>query len=402
MRLPNGYGSVIKMSGKRRKPYAVRVSDIIEYVDVYAPEELPKEYRYDFKRVGLKWSKSKYTAVTSDSVKDYVIELPYTVGKSFKQKFRYVAFFEKSDTAYSFLAEMNNNEVVGEHQKYTETPTFAEMYEKWKRYKKSLPDKISPKTWRNYDIAFNHLVDLHHKKFNALRTEEIQNAVNKWTCKSGSTVSNIRTVINNLYKYSVMNGYVDRDKDYSPFVVYSWVDNTEQIHSRYTNDEIALLWSNLYVVNNVDLVLITIYTGLRPTELLEITTDNVHIEEKYMIGGIKTNAGIDRTIPIADKILPLIKNRYNKDRRFLVNNRNGNHYTYKSYLASNFNKVMSQTGLQHLPHDGRHTFASLMDDVGANDVCIKLIMGHSMRNDVTKGTYTHKTLEQLLAEVNKI
>ena len=26
MRLPNGYGSVIKLSGKRRKPYAVRIT----------------------------------------------------------------------------------------------------------------------------------------------------------------------------------------------------------------------------------------------------------------------------------------------------------------------------------------------------------------------------------------
>ena len=57
---------------------------------------------------------------------------------------------------------------------------------------------------------------------------------------------------------------------------------------------------------------------------------------------------------------------------------------------------------KYLPHDGRHTFASLMDSAGANDVCIKLIMGHSMKNDTTKGTYTHKTLEELLTEVNKI
>lgn len=58
--------------------------------------------------------------------------------------------------------------------------------------------------------------------------------------------------------------------------------------------------------------------------------------------------------------------------------------------------------MKHLPHDGRLTFASLMDNAGANDVCIKLIMGHSMKNDTTKGTYTHKTLEELLTEVNKI
>ena len=76
--------------------------------------------------------------------------------------------------------------------------------------------------------------------------------------------------------------------------------------------------------------------------------------------------------------------------------------TLWSYMNGNFNTCMGKLKMKHLPHDGRHTFASLMDSAGANDVCIKLIMGHSMKNDTTKGTYTHKTLEELLAEVNKI
>lgn len=48
------------------------------------------------------------------------------------------------------------------------------------------------------------------------------------------------------------------------------------------------------------------------------------------------------------------------------------------------------------------TFHRRMDDAGANEVCIKLIMGHSMKNNVTKGVYTHKTTQQLIDEVNKI
>ena len=43
MRLPNGYGSVIKLKGKRRKPYAVRTSEISEFVEIDAPKE-PRIY----------------------------------------------------------------------------------------------------------------------------------------------------------------------------------------------------------------------------------------------------------------------------------------------------------------------------------------------------------------------
>ena len=59
-----------------------------------------------------------------------------------------------------------------------------------------------------------------------------------------------------------------------------------------------------------------IYTGLRPTELLEIQTENVHLDEKYMVGGMKTEAGKDRIIPLNDKIIPLVKNRYDANKKY--------------------------------------------------------------------------------------
>ena len=78
-----------------------------------------------------------------------------------------------------------------------------------------------------------------------------------------------------------------------------------------------------------------IYTGLRPTELLEIQTENVHLDEKYMVGGMKTEAGKDRIIPLNDKIIPLVKNRYDANKKYLINNKFGNHYTYGAYMNGN-------------------------------------------------------------------
>ena len=210
----------------------------------------------------------------------------------------------------------------------------------------------------------------------------------------------MRSVLKNLYSYAIMNGYAETDM--TTHLVYEWTDSEEEIHTPYTDEEIKKLWDNLYEINNVDILLIFIYTGLRPSELLNILTENVFLDKQYMVGGMKTENGKDRIIPIADKILPLIKARYDPDRKYLINNRYGNHYSYGSYVSANFKTVINRLGMQHIPHDGRHTFATLMDRVGANEVCTKLIMGHSMKNDITKGTYTHKTVEDLLKEVNKI
>ena len=108
-----------------------------------------------------------------------------------------------------------------------------------------------------------------------------------------------------------------------------------------------------------------------------------------------------KNIPVAETIIT-VGSSHHKMYLTYANNKFGNHYTYGTYMNGNFNTCMGKLKMKHLPHDGRHTFASLMDSAGANDVCIKLIMGHSMKNDTTKGTYTHKTLEELLTEVNKI
>lgn len=55
--------------------------------------------------------------------------------------------------------------------------------------------------------------------------------------------------------------------------------------------------------------------------------------------------------------------------------------------------------MNHLPHDGRHYFATKMDLLGTNELCVKLIMGHIVK-DITKDVYTHKEWNNLLKTVN--
>lgn len=405
MRKPNGYGCVLKMSGKRRKPYAVRTSSIEEYIEIYIEDSIPDDLRRSLKLNNFRQLKnnSLWIALRTDKSQKYAATLQkqgIKTGVSFRQTYKFHAYFEKPELAYSYLAELNNGNVVAEHKKFTDCPTFAEMYDMWKKYRLSLKKQMSESTWRNYEIAYNHLAPLHNKKFISIKTTDAQEVLNSYNHKSSSTVGCIRAVLKSMYGYACMNGYVDTD--ITQYLVYEWTDADEEIHAPYTPEEIGILWQKLYEVNNVDIILIYIYTGMRPSELLNVLTENVHLDEQYLVGGMKTEAGTDRIIPIADKILPLVKNRYDPNKKYLINNRYGNHYTYGSYVSANFNTVMNRVGMQHIPHDSRHTFATLMDNAGANDVCVKLIMGHSMRNDTTKGVYTHKSVSDLLKEVNKI
>ena len=55
---------------------------------------------------------------------------------------------------------------------------------------------------------------------------------------------------------------------------------------------------------NVQYILFMVYSGFRISGFLSLDIRNINMEENYMIGGIKTDAGRDRIVPIH----PLIKN----------------------------------------------------------------------------------------------
>lgn len=365
MKMPNGYGSVVKLSGARRKPWAVRVSYLQEQPD----------------------------------------------GRVMRKQ-KYLAYFAEQKHALTYLAEYNSGNVVKEHVKYTDVPTFAELFEKWKKYRKSLKNNPAPSTWRNYEIAFNMFADVHHEKIVSIRAQELQNCITAQSSKSRTTIGNMRAIIRGMWEYAIVNEYTE--KNITEHLVFEFTESGVPVHTRFSDEELRQLWDSLWVVNNIDIVLIYIYTGLRPVELLEIKSEDVHLEERYMIGGVKTEAGRNRIIPIHEAIVPLVEYRLKQNRPYLITNKFGNPYTRAVYHYSNWNTLMLNLHFNHVPHDCRYTFAALADNACMNVTAKKIIMGHALPNkegtafktgghaDVTQDVYTEKTLAELLAEVNKL
>lgn len=363
MKLPNGYGSVVKLKGKRRQPYAVRISYLEEQPD-----------------------------------------------GTVKRKRKYLEYFSEQKNAISYLAEYNNGKVVKEHERYAESPTFAEMYEKWKKYRKTLKSNPAASTWRNYEIAFERFSAIHHKKIVTMRAQDLQDIFTAASAKSKTTVGNMRAIVRGMWSYAITNEYTEND--ITQHLVFDASESGVPIHTRFTDAEISRLWDALWTINNVDIILIYIYTGVRPVELLEILSEDVHLDERYMVGGVKTEAGINRIIPIHESIVPLIEYRLNQNRKYLITNKFGNHYTRAVYHNSNWNTVMERMNLNHAPHDCRYTFAALADNANMNRICKKIIMGHALANkdgtafksggngDVTDDVYTEKTIPQLVEAVN--
>lgn len=340
MKHPNGYGSVFKLSGNRRKPWAVRI-----------------------------------TAGWSDAG---------------KQKYEYLDYFESRQKAMIALADYNNNPYDLSSGKIT----FNEMYE---RFKKERFPKMSKSSQSGYTMAYNRSKNLHNMKFIDIRKSHMQTVIDNCD-KSRGTKKKIKVLFNQLYKHALENDLTH--KDYSRFVELPKNDK-ESTRNPFTLDEIQLLWNNIDRLDHIDTVLIMIYTGLRPGELVLIENEKVKLEERYLRGGFKTDAGTNRVVPIHKKIHKLIENRIDSKRKYLIRNFEGNQLSYYVYYHEMFKKIMKQLELNHRPHDCRHTFATLMDNAGANKISIRRIMGHAGK-DITDRVYTHKDIEQLLIAIDTL
>lgn len=336
MKNPNGYGSVFKLSGNRRKPWCARIT--VGWTD---------EGRQQYKNIG---------------------------------------YYEERSEAMIALAQYNNDPYDLDSNKIT----FAEVYEKWSEEK--FP-KISDSNVRGYKTSFNKCVLLHNMKFKQIRKMHMQRIINENSQLSYQVRMKLKTLFSQLYQFGIENDIVE--KDYSKFVE-AGEQTTKLVRMPFTDAEIELLWRNLdrpYV----DSILIMIYSGMRVGELLSIKSANVNIDKQILIGGIKTKASIDRTIPIHDRILSLI----DTSNEYFIVSPTGKKMSYNNYIQRQFTPLMKELGMNHLPHDCRHTTATKLDNAGVDRTIIKLILGHTS-NDVTERVYTHKTPEQLLSAINKI
>lgn len=338
MKNPNGYGSVFKLSGNRRRPWCARV-----------------------------------TAGWTDEG---------------KQQYKILGYYEERSEAMIALAQYNNDPYDLDNNKIT----FAEVYEKWAAEK--FP-KISDSNVRGYRTSYNKCEKLHDLKFKQIRKMHMQRIINENDHLSYQVRMKLKTLFIQLYKFGIENDIVE--KNYAQFVD-AGEETTTIVRTPFTDAEIEMLWDNLDKPY-VDSILIMIYSGMRVGELLTIKCSNINIEKRIMNGGIKTKAGKDRAIPIHKRILPLIESKLEQE--YLVLSPTGKKMSYNNYIQRQFTPLMESLGMNHLPHDCRHTTATMLDNSGANPVIVKKILGHASQ-DITERVYTHKTYQQLVETIDKI
>ena len=305
-----------------------------------------------------------------------------------KSKRKTIGYTRTKTEGLELLAKYNTNP----YSLNTTKMTFIEVLEKWKELHF---EKLEPRTVRQYKSICKHFEPIKDIPMLELTTMQLQELFNSVTLAPASKRL-LKAVLNQVYKYALKMDIVI--KDCSEFLE---LGKKQAVIERkiFTNEEISKLWK-YKELQWVDTVLIMIYTGLRIGELLTIESKNVDLENRTIKGGIKTDAGKNRIIPINMEILPLIKNRMSLEHQYLITGVRGKKLFYQNYILF-FNKLMDQLNMTHTIHDCRHTFASLLSNADANKISIAKIIGHSSYL-TTEKIYTHKDVEELKKAVDLI
>lgn len=265
--------------------------------------------------------------------------------------------------------------------------TFSEVYKEWHEWKfgENAPKKLSASVVKQTRASYSHLSPLHNRAFSALRLKDLQDAVNKCDLAYG-TLQKVVVLLKQIYRYAYTHEMIDRD--YSVGLITPQ-RRAEKHGQPFTEEDLKILWEEKEDPC-AELLLILCYSGWRIGEYQAL---EVNLEERWMKGGSKTDAGKDRIVPIHSAILPLVKHRIEEGKlMFLSENR----------FRRRMNEFIDAHGMEHhSPHDCRHTFSTLCERYGVREADRKRMLGHAV-GDITNDTYGHRTVEELRTEIEKI
>lgn len=339
MKLQNGAGSIVcldKSGKKRRKPYAVRIT---------------------------------------------------TGWKDNKQVRKYIGYYATQAEAIMALAEYHQGGINLDLSRLT----VGELFDLWMtRIERK---DLSESAMRIHNMTKTRLGTLARKPVKDVRAIHWQTWLDNIDLKPGSK-SKIRNTVHQMLEFAVANDVIQ--KNYAKGLEIN--EKIEKTGSVFTTEELDVLWNNTHIPE-VQQLLIMVYTGMRIGEMLAIHRSQIHLDESYIRGGLKTKAGKNRVIPLHDKIKPLVEEQLG-DRTWLIQSSHGTAMTYQN-ASRRYKEVLTGFGMNHKPHDCRKTAVSIMHSAGIPMEVIRIIVGHSGKG-VTEQVYLFKSPQELVDYINTI
>lgn len=345
MRMPNGYGSIYKLSGNRRCPWAVR------------------------KTTGWK--------------------------DNGQPIYEFIGFYPTRADALTALADYNKDP----YDLQLSTITFADLYDKWSA---EHFQKISQSGVTSYTSVYGCCDRISRMRVVDIKLDHLQRTMDD-SGKNSPTLKTMKNLFGLMWDYAVIHEILTPDKrDMIRYLDTSKPGNPNKMDRKpFTHEEIDRIWSMKDANDYITVLLIMIYSGVRIGELLELQKEDVHLDDRWFyVKEAKTTAGI-REVPIAEKIVPFMEKWISRSCTSLICSKKDAPLPYYTFRDNYWKAIMDILDMDHRPHDTRHTTISLLTEAGVDERIIRKIVGHKGMG-VTETVYTHLELPIKLEAINRI
>ena len=335
-------------------------------------------------------------------------------GKPICKPLKPESYFATYNDAYAALVEYNKNP-------YDLEPsiTMQELYDKWlPEYEKTVKStKSATSAWAYCSGVYKmRVMDIRARHVKGCMEEGAAVIRGKEQHPTATMKNQIKSLFNMLLDYALEYELVDRNYSRTFNLTEETVKEIQSVkkeHIAFTDEEMDLLWANASSKQGVDILLIQCYSGWRPQELGLLELKDVDLENWTFQGGMKTDAGENRVVPIHSRIQDLVLRKYQEAEAlgspYLLNwadpnnrNRKNLKLTYARYQKA-FERIRDELKLNpnHRPHDGRTHFVTMAKRYGVDEYAIKYMVGHKI-SDITEKVYTRREFAWLREEIEKI
>ena len=259
--------------------------------------------------------------------------------------------------------------------------TLKELYDLWQP-----THKKSKSTMNCYASGFAVFRDAWDVPMQDQDIDDLQECMD--SCEHGRrTLENAKTVLGLVYKYGIPRGYVPQNVSGQPNLAsFLRIDADGSGHKQgLSAEELEKVRQAIGKVPYADYIYCHCYLGFRPSAFIALRVEDYNQTERAFVGGIKTEAGINRTVTVSPKIQPIVDRLIGgRSSGAVFCGPDGNALTIRKYRAI-FYDVLAASGVQPLsdpphrltPHSCRHTFATLAKPIDAPLKDKLALIGHT-------------------------
>ena len=316
--------------------------------------------------------------------------------------------FARVSDAKAALTEYNK------HPSLKYNYTLADVQHDWK--KEAYPD-IGKSTQDGYNACWSQICaaapSLLKKPFRDIVTSDMRAVLDFWMeqheidvediygnkkkKKAGplslSSMTKIKSLFNQLFKYAIANKITQIN--YAALVKIPRGAEAGTIRA-LTDAEFKIVEKNWKTVPGGDAVYALCFLGFRVSEFCQLTPSSYDPAAKTLKGGLKTEAGKNRTVPVHSNILPLVEGWAAANHASLYADSSGKPYNKDRFTRNVWKPAIKALGLPEelTPHSARHTCATRLSAAGARPEDIQQILGHSDYSE-TANTYINQDVSAL-------